>query len=218
MTCLHLSFAQGGFGSRCPNPQHPTTQPGCIRDVCFPTAFPQGISFGGKTWNSAAAVDSFLPARGSEVIIGQTLTLQLSIGFDAPTVSTLCQKLLIGTSSNQGKLKNVVFHGSGPLNGRTYNEILTAAIAMLNSNSWNWFIGGRLVTQSEFNSALDDINNGRPRNNRFHECNGRYHTRTARHSVYGAHTYPLSCVWLVACCQVTMTTVRRRRHPTRSRL
>jgi hypothetical protein len=169
----YCTYSQGGYGTTCPN-SNPANHPGCIRDVCFPLAFPSGIRIGTRSWTSSAQVDSFLPATASNVIIGQTLALTLSIGFDRVTTAS-CRNRLLGTASGQGALAQVQYTGTGPLAGATFAAITAAATAMLNAGQTSWVVNSQTVTSSQFNTALDAINTGLNAGNKFHECIGTAH-------------------------------------------
>jgi hypothetical protein len=93
------TFTQGGWGA---SPSG--NNPGALLANNFSSVFPAGISVGGKyklTFTSAAAISAFLPQGGGAsalsknavnptgkltVFAGQTLALQLSVGFSAAGV------------------------------------------------------------------------------------------------------------------------------------
>ncbi|NNC83599.1 MAG: hypothetical protein HKN79_08475, partial [Flavobacteriales bacterium] len=91
----HRTQTQGGWGTSASG-----NNPGAYRDANFNLAFPDGIILGCEqtvAFTSSSAVEEFLPSGGSpaalsasyvdpsdlnNVLIGQTLALTLSVGFD----------------------------------------------------------------------------------------------------------------------------------------
>ncbi len=117
-------------------------------------------------------MDAYLPGPGSENLLAQTLTLTISLGFDSPAAGSnlLCHTLLLGTRSQLGELKNVLFAGSGPLLGVSFGDIVAAATAMLNAGRTSATVNGKTVTSANFLVAIEGINSGAFPGNQFHEC------------------------------------------------
>jgi hypothetical protein len=115
------SYTQGGWGSGCPDSQQGdsmSTQPGCIRDHYFDMVFPEGVMIGdttgidgfGAVWETAAAVEAFLPAGGTPgalsgdlmnpmdtpagILAGQLLALRMNREFSCEGVFDILGLLL----------------------------------------------------------------------------------------------------------------------------
>jgi hypothetical protein len=82
-----------GYGNACQQPQNPSSQPGCVLQFCFPTAFPNGFTLGGINWSDYLFVQLNMPYQPN-AFIGQTVALKLNLAFDASSENQVCQDLL----------------------------------------------------------------------------------------------------------------------------
>ena len=151
------TVTQGGYGAKCAGNNW-----GCYVKNNFSAAFPLGVQIGSNgrflRFTSASAIQGFLPSGTTaralnpgiltnptsstykNILAGQTLTLTLSLGFDAnPTFSSSTIPL--------GSLIVV----SGPFSGMTVNQLLATANTILGGGSSSY-------TASQINDAIDSVN------------------------------------------------------------
>lgn len=147
---------QGGWGAK-PNGNNPAK---FLADN-FIAVYPTGVAVGGTKWlkfTAANKVEAFLPAGGTAgvllvngtnvttsaagVFAGQVLALQLSVDFSAAGK----------TRTGLGGL----FVVSGKLAGRTVNEVLAMANAVIGGNLSALPVG---VSLTDLNGIVDSINN-----------------------------------------------------------
>jgi hypothetical protein len=152
------TFTQGGYGNDQGNGAGTS-----YMIANFSAAFPNGITIGCASGNtvtmtSAAAIQAYLPtgtaptvlnssfvdgATPDNILIGQVLTLALSVGFD-------------NNDPNFGPatihLEDMIIGGSGPFAGTTVKQFLQIANDVLGGCS-------NAFTASEVNDQADEINN-----------------------------------------------------------
>jgi hypothetical protein len=152
------TFTQGGYGNDRGNGAGTS-----YMVANFAAAFPNGITIGCAGDNtvkmtSAAAIQAFLPtgttpstltgsfgdgATPDNVLIGQVLTLALSVGFDNHDPN-------FGSATIH--LEDMIIGGSGPFAGKTVKQFLQIANDVLGGCS-------NAFTPSQVNDQADEINN-----------------------------------------------------------
>jgi hypothetical protein len=148
------TFTQGGWGSTPSG-----NNPGALLANNFSRVYPAGISVGGKyklTFTSAAAVKAFLPQGGGAsaltksatnptgkytVFAGQTLALQLSVGFSAAGVE-------------RGGLGSLII-ANGKLKGWSVDQFLNLCNQVLGGTKTGLPSG---VAIGDLNTIADSIN------------------------------------------------------------
>jgi hypothetical protein len=170
------TFTMGGWGSGCPSPQQGdslSTQPGCIRDHYFARVFPTGVMIGDPAgldgglyfaakWNSASAVEDFLPAgkkpqsldqdhtdpivTNAGVLAGQLLALTLNVGYSCEP--TVFDDLALTTAVGCYGLFEIP-DSCGKFSGITVDSFLVVA---------NWAVAGMTSVLEPFSANLSDVN------------------------------------------------------------
>jgi hypothetical protein len=183
------TYTQGGWGSGCPGPQQSnpmSTQPGCIRDHYFGDVFPSGVIIGDPgggytaSWDSAAAVEAFLPAGSTPgvltsdldnptttpagVLAGQILALRLNREYSCAGIFTILG--LIEPGPCYGSF--IIPSKCGKFAGMTVDEFLAIA---------DQAVGGDPSVLVPYTASLSDLNSTATCLNELHDdCdNGVYY-------------------------------------------
>lgn len=168
------SQTQGGYGNNCP-PSNPSDNPGCVRDNLFASNFPNGLVIGdpdgpdadgsfAAIWNSASAIQAFLPNGGTASALTTDSTDPTSTSAGVFASQLVAAKLSIAFSDDRtgNDVSPLVYDascgGNNPFVGETLGNIVQTCDAVIAGDS-------NAATPTECSEALDDFNNA------FVDCN-----------------------------------------------